>query len=80
MASRGFPPPEVASHERKIRSRYRLLRWQPLPTCRHPQDAARPITFYARGGVCWQPYFKRLTFMVTSIFNGNRREDVWLDK
>jgi len=32
------------------------------------------------GGVCWQPYVKGLTIMVTSIFNGNRREDVWLDK
>jgi len=21
-----------------------------------------------------------LTFMITSIFNGNRRKDVWLDK
>jgi hypothetical protein len=28
------------------------------------------------GGVCWQPYVKGLTIMVTSIFNGNRREDV----
>jgi peptide/nickel transport system substrate-binding protein len=44
------------------------------------EDAARPIIFYAPGGVCWQPYVKGLTIMVTSIFNGNRREDVWLDK
>jgi hypothetical protein len=46
-----------------------------------PSTGRRPADhFYARGGVCWQPYFKRRTFMVTSISNGNRREDVWLDK
>ena len=44
------------------------------------EDDARPIIFYAPGGVCWQPYVKGLTIMVTSIFNGNRREDIWLDK
>ena len=44
------------------------------------EDAARPIIFYAPGGVCWQPYVKGVTIMVTSIFNGNRREDIWLDK
>jgi peptide/nickel transport system substrate-binding protein len=44
------------------------------------EEVARPIIFYAPGGVCWQPYVKGLTIMTTSIFNGNRREDVWLDK
>ena len=44
------------------------------------EDAARPIIFYAPGGVCWQPYVKGVTIMATSIFNGNRREDIWLDK
>jgi peptide/nickel transport system substrate-binding protein len=44
------------------------------------EDGARPIIFYSRGGTCWQPYVKGLTVMVTSIFNGNRREDIWLDK
>src|ERR1700736_149483 len=44
------------------------------------EDAARPIIFYSRGGTCWQPYVKGLTIMVNSIFNGNRREDIWLDK
>jgi len=44
------------------------------------EDGARPIIFYARGGTCWQPYVRGLTVMVTSIFNGNRREDIWLDK
>jgi peptide/nickel transport system substrate-binding protein len=44
------------------------------------EDGARPIIFYNRGGTCWQPYVKGLTIMVTSIFNGNRMEDVWLDK
>jgi peptide/nickel transport system substrate-binding protein len=44
------------------------------------EDGARPIIFYSRGGTCWQPYVKGLTIMVNSMFNGNRREDIWLDK
>jgi peptide/nickel transport system substrate-binding protein len=44
------------------------------------EDSARPIIFYSRGGTCRQPEVKGLTLMVNSIFNGNRREDVWLDK
>ena len=44
------------------------------------EEGARPIIFYSRGGTCWQPYVKGMTIMVNSIFNGNRREDIWLDK
>jgi peptide/nickel transport system substrate-binding protein len=44
------------------------------------EDGARPIIFYSRGGTCWHPYVKGLTIMVNSIHNGNRMEDVWLDK
>jgi peptide/nickel transport system substrate-binding protein len=44
------------------------------------EDGARPIIFYSRGATCWQPHVKGLTIMVNSIFNGNRREDIWLDK
>jgi peptide/nickel transport system substrate-binding protein len=44
------------------------------------EDGARPIIFYSPGGTCWRPYVKGLTLMVNSIFNGNRREDIWLDK
>ena len=62
MASRGFPPPEVASHERKFAPGAVSFVGSLFQRCRHPQDGARPITFYARGGVCWQPDFKRLTF------------------
>jgi len=43
-------------------------------------DNARPIVYYGRGAVCWQPYVKGLTVMVNSIYNGWRMEDVWLDK
>jgi peptide/nickel transport system substrate-binding protein len=43
-------------------------------------DVARPIIFYSRGGTCWQPYVKNLTAMVNSIYAGNCREDIWLDK
>jgi peptide/nickel transport system substrate-binding protein len=44
------------------------------------EDVARPVMFYDRAGTCWQPYVKGQTMMVNSIFNGNRREDWWLDK
>jgi peptide/nickel transport system substrate-binding protein len=44
------------------------------------EDGARPIIFYTRLGTCWQPYVKGLTIMVNSLFNGNRMEDVWLDR
>ena len=44
------------------------------------EDGARPIIFYSRFGTCWQPYVKGLTIMVDSLFNGNRMEDVWLDR
>ena len=44
------------------------------------EDGARPIIFYNRSASCWQPYVKGLTIMVNSIFNGNRLEDIWLDK
>ena len=44
------------------------------------EEVARPIIFYTRGGTCWQPYVKGVTIMVNSIFNGHRREDIWLDK
>ena len=44
------------------------------------EDAARPVIFYPRGATCRQPYVKGLTIMTNSIFNGHRREDIWLDK
>jgi peptide/nickel transport system substrate-binding protein len=44
------------------------------------EDVARPIIFYSSAGTCWQPYVKGLTVMVNSLFNGNRMEDIWLDK
>jgi peptide/nickel transport system substrate-binding protein len=44
------------------------------------EDVARPIIFYERAATCGQPYVKGQTMMVNSIFNGNRREDLWLDK
>ena len=44
------------------------------------EDGARPVIFYGRGAICWQPYVKGLTIAANSIFNGWRMEDVWLDK
>jgi peptide/nickel transport system substrate-binding protein len=40
------------------------------------QDGTRPIIFYDRRAICWQPQVKGLTIMVNSIFSG----DVWLDQ
>jgi len=44
------------------------------------EDGARPIIFYSRQGTCRQPYVKGLTIMIDSLHNGNRMEDVWMDK
>jgi peptide/nickel transport system substrate-binding protein len=44
------------------------------------EDVARPIIAHYRAATCWQPRVKGLTTMVSSIFNGWRMEDVWLDK
>ena len=43
------------------------------------EDDARPILFYPRGTICWQPQLKGLTIMVNSIYNGSRYEDLWFD-
>jgi len=44
------------------------------------EDAARPILWHNRSGTCWQPYVKGYTPMINSIYNGQRMEDVWLDR
>src|SRR6516165_8118610 len=44
------------------------------------EEDARPIIFYADGGTCMRPWVKGQVVLVNSIFNGARREDVWLDK
>jgi len=43
------------------------------------EDDARPIIFYQRAANCRQPRLKGLTFMVNSIYNGSRFEDLWLN-
>ena len=43
-------------------------------------DDARPVLFYPRGAVCRTPELKGLTLMVSSIYNGQRFEDLWLDR
>jgi hypothetical protein len=43
-------------------------------------EDARSIIFYADGGTCMRPDVKGQVVLVNSIFNGARREDVWLDK
>jgi peptide/nickel transport system substrate-binding protein len=43
------------------------------------EDDAKPLIYFNRGGICWDPKFKGLTVMVNSIYNYWRMEDVWLD-
>jgi peptide/nickel transport system substrate-binding protein len=43
-------------------------------------DDARPILFYTRAANCREPQVKGLTTMVNSIYNGNRFEDVWMER
>jgi len=44
------------------------------------EDDAKPLVYFNRGGICWDPSVKGLTVMVNSIYNYWRMEDVWLDK
>jgi len=44
------------------------------------EEVARPIIAHYRAATCWQPRVKGLTMMASSIFNGWRMEDVWLDR
>ena len=43
------------------------------------EDGAKPLVFFNRGGICWDPSVKGLTVSSNSIYNGWRMEDVWLD-
>ncbi len=43
------------------------------------EDNAKPLVYFNRGGICWDPAVKGLTVMSNSIYNGWRMEDVWLD-
>jgi peptide/nickel transport system substrate-binding protein len=44
------------------------------------EDDARPILFYTRVANCHYPRLKGLVTQVNSIYNGQRFEDLWLDK
>jgi peptide/nickel transport system substrate-binding protein len=44
------------------------------------EDDAKPLVYFNRGGICWDPKVKGLTVMANSIYNGWRMEDVWLDQ
>jgi len=44
------------------------------------EDGAKPLVYFNRGGICWDPSVKGLTVMLNSIYNGWRMEDVWLDR
>lgn len=43
-------------------------------------DDARPILFYTRAANCHHPKVKGLITQVNSIYNGQRFEDLWLDR
>jgi hypothetical protein len=44
------------------------------------EEDIRPIIFYADRGYCLRPWVKNEMVNSNSIFDGARREDVWLDK
>jgi len=44
------------------------------------EDGAKPLVYFNRGGICWDPSVKGLTVMSNSIYNGWRMEDIWLDR
>jgi peptide/nickel transport system substrate-binding protein len=44
------------------------------------EDGAKPLVYFNRGGICWDPSVKGMTVMQNSIYNGWRMEDVWLDR
>ena len=44
------------------------------------EDVARPVLYHNRSGTCWHPYVRDYEPMVNSIYNGNRMEDVWMDR
>ena len=44
------------------------------------EEDVRPIIFYADRGSCLRPWVKNEMVDSNSIFDGARREDVWLDK
>ena len=43
------------------------------------EDGAKPLVYFNRGGICWDPKVKNITVMSNSIYNGWRMEDVWLE-
>jgi peptide/nickel transport system substrate-binding protein len=44
------------------------------------EEDVRPVIFYADRGYCRRPWVKNEMINSNSIFDGARREDVWLDK
>ncbi len=44
------------------------------------EDGAKPLVYFNRGGICWDPSVKGMTVMQNSIYNGWRMEDIWLDR
>jgi hypothetical protein len=51
-----------------------------LPIVTQRRFQPKPATVIADSGTCMRPYVKGQIVMANSIFNGARREDVWLDK
>jgi peptide/nickel transport system substrate-binding protein len=60
-----------------VREKRRKLVWEIDKKLQ--EEVARPIIYHIRAGTCWQPQVKGIT-LVNSIYNGNRFEDIWLDK
>ena len=43
-------------------------------------DVVQPIIYHNRAATCWQPVVHGFTPMVNSSYNGDRFEDLWLDR
>ena len=44
------------------------------------EEVVQPIIAHTRRATCWQPQVKGLTILTSSLYNGWRFEDVWLDR
>jgi hypothetical protein len=77
LQQRGRPADRAASMEGDPARRRQIL-----SQIEHKlaEEDARPIIFYADRGYCLRPWVKNEMVNSNSIFDGARREDVWLDK
>jgi hypothetical protein len=44
------------------------------------EDNAKPLIYFNRGAIRWDPSVKAITVMQNSIYNDLRTEDGWFDR